>query len=191
MRIYKDVDLVEQLGSGVPRILEHYGKECFQFSANFLRMTFPKEVVGSESDITKIDLTNFGQAENSEEIRKKFGTISERLGLSKEGNKQFLQDNFSLILAYLQENFGVSSGKLRDSFGKGFGKGSEKTIPTSFFIFELLTIYSEITAVEIGKIIGISDRSVEKHISRLKKVTLIKRVGGRKEGYWEIIKQEM
>lgn len=41
MRIFKDVDLVEQLGSGVPRILESYGKECFQFSANFLRMVFP------------------------------------------------------------------------------------------------------------------------------------------------------
>lgn len=41
MRIFKDVDLVEQLGSGIPRILETYGKECFQFSANFLRMVFP------------------------------------------------------------------------------------------------------------------------------------------------------
>lgn len=41
MRVFKDVDLVEQLGSGIPRILETYGKECFQFSANFLRMVFP------------------------------------------------------------------------------------------------------------------------------------------------------
>ncbi|PKQ62521.1 transcriptional regulator [Labilibaculum filiforme] len=44
MRIYKDVDLVEQLGSGVPRILESYGKDCFKFSDNFLRMTFPAEL---------------------------------------------------------------------------------------------------------------------------------------------------
>jgi len=44
MRIYKDLGLVEQLGSGVPRILEYYGKECFKFSDNFLRMTFPKTV---------------------------------------------------------------------------------------------------------------------------------------------------
>ena len=36
MRIYKDLDLVEQLGSGIPRILESYGKECFHFSDNFL-----------------------------------------------------------------------------------------------------------------------------------------------------------
>ena len=41
MRIYKDIDLVEQLGSGIPRILETYGKDCFYFSDNFLRMVFP------------------------------------------------------------------------------------------------------------------------------------------------------
>ena len=28
MRIYKDVELVEQLGSGVPRIIETYDRSC-------------------------------------------------------------------------------------------------------------------------------------------------------------------
>ena len=41
MRVYRDLELVEQLGSGVPRILASYGKECFQFMENFTRMTFP------------------------------------------------------------------------------------------------------------------------------------------------------
>ena len=41
MRIFKDLELVEHLGSGVPRILEAYPKECFRFTENFLRMTFP------------------------------------------------------------------------------------------------------------------------------------------------------
>ncbi len=41
MRVYRDLELVEQLGSGVPRILESYGKECFRFMVNFIRMTFP------------------------------------------------------------------------------------------------------------------------------------------------------
>jgi predicted HTH transcriptional regulator len=51
MRIYKDLELVEQLGSGIPRILEHYEKECFHFSENFLRMVFPSvEEVSLETD---------------------------------------------------------------------------------------------------------------------------------------------
>jgi len=44
MRIYKDLELVEQLGSGIPRILESYSKECFKFSDNFLRMSFPVSI---------------------------------------------------------------------------------------------------------------------------------------------------
>ena len=40
---FKDLGLVEHLGSGVPRILESYDRDCFKFSDNFLRMTFPAE----------------------------------------------------------------------------------------------------------------------------------------------------
>ena len=41
------MELVEQLGSGIPRILQYYGKESFQFTENFLRMTFRKNQVNS------------------------------------------------------------------------------------------------------------------------------------------------
>ena len=41
MRIFKDLDLVEQLGSGIPRILQYYKREHFHFSDNFLRVTLP------------------------------------------------------------------------------------------------------------------------------------------------------
>ena len=56
MRIFKDLDLVEQLGSGIPRILRSYGKECFLFSDNFLRMVFPSaEPVHSTEQDTEQD----------------------------------------------------------------------------------------------------------------------------------------
>ncbi len=41
---------MEQLGSGIPRILEHYGKESFQFTEFFLRMTFVKGIIEEESE---------------------------------------------------------------------------------------------------------------------------------------------
>ena len=41
MRIYRDVELVESLGSGIPRILRAYGEECFKFTDNFIRITLP------------------------------------------------------------------------------------------------------------------------------------------------------
>lgn len=52
MRVFKDLRLVEQLGSGVPRILKSYNKACFKFSDNFLRMTLPKSIGGQINDLT-------------------------------------------------------------------------------------------------------------------------------------------
>jgi predicted HTH transcriptional regulator len=40
MRVFKDVGLVEQLGSGMARILSAYDKSIFQLSKNFTKVTF-------------------------------------------------------------------------------------------------------------------------------------------------------
>ncbi len=61
MRIFKDLDLVEQLGSGIPRILRYYKKEHFRFLDNFIRMVFPIQKIGTKSapsqTLSGIDLT--------------------------------------------------------------------------------------------------------------------------------------
>ena len=40
MRIYKDLELVEHLGSGLNRIMEVYKKESFLISRNFMKNVF-------------------------------------------------------------------------------------------------------------------------------------------------------
>jgi len=61
MRIYKDLELVEQLGSGIPRILEVYTKESFKFTDNFLRMTFKfNETIDNSGKINKEIIKNVG-----------------------------------------------------------------------------------------------------------------------------------
>lgn len=47
MRVFKDVDLVEQLGSGMERIMSVYDESIFEFLPNFLRINFyfDKEVL--------------------------------------------------------------------------------------------------------------------------------------------------
>ncbi len=45
MRIYKDLELVEQLGTGIQRILQVYGKECFIITDHFIKVTFPSDTV--------------------------------------------------------------------------------------------------------------------------------------------------
>lgn len=41
MRVFRDVEMVESLGSGMPRVLQSYGKECFQFMNHFIRIVIP------------------------------------------------------------------------------------------------------------------------------------------------------
>lgn len=41
MGVFKDVGLVEQLGSGMSRILKAYDKDIFEISEHFIKVTFP------------------------------------------------------------------------------------------------------------------------------------------------------
>ena len=52
MRVFKDLGMVEQLGSGLPRILKTYNKDSFVFNKHFLRMVFwfPKEATDQATD---------------------------------------------------------------------------------------------------------------------------------------------
>ena len=40
----RDLDIVESLGSGIPRILRAYGEDCFHCTDNFIRVTIPASV---------------------------------------------------------------------------------------------------------------------------------------------------
>ena len=82
MRIYKDLNLVEQLGSGVPRILETYPKSCFTISDNFLRMSFPKEKNDQVADQVTDQVTD--QVEKF-----KFQIDKKKLGYYREASKGF------------------------------------------------------------------------------------------------------
>ena len=79
MRVFKDLGMVEQLGSGVPRILESYGRECFTFSDNFLRMVFPihggqaEQLTERQQEVLELIRTNPSISRNQ---------LSEKLGIN-------------------------------------------------------------------------------------------------------------
>jgi len=50
MRVFRDVDLVEHLGSGMSRILSAYDRSIFEFTPSFLVATFPFEEGFTVSD---------------------------------------------------------------------------------------------------------------------------------------------
>lgn len=53
MRVFRDMELVEQLGSGMRRILDAYGRDAFEIDDNFICVTFPfsQEALGLNDDV--------------------------------------------------------------------------------------------------------------------------------------------
>ena len=49
-KITQDLNLLGQLGSGIPRVLEVYPKESFRFSEDFLRVVFPSAEIMSHTE---------------------------------------------------------------------------------------------------------------------------------------------
>ncbi len=94
MRIFRDLDMVEQLGSGVPRILQSYSKECFVFGDSYTRMVFkfessPKSSVKSSQKI--LDLIRENKEITTEELAQKLGitrrAIAKQIAKLKEQEK--------------------------------------------------------------------------------------------------------
>ena len=84
MRIYKDIDLVEYLGSGIPRILQTYDRSCFRITDNFIRIALPS------SEPVYMEETALAQSQTTPESSSQGGTIGGTIELS-ERQKEVLK----------------------------------------------------------------------------------------------------
>ena len=50
MRVFRDVEMVESLGSGMNRIMRTYGRENFEFGGNYIRMIVPYNWIPEEGE---------------------------------------------------------------------------------------------------------------------------------------------
>ena len=65
MRVFKDVELVEELGSGMKRILEAYDRSVFEITPSFIIVTFPyasdfERDANGENDTVGVNGANLG-----------------------------------------------------------------------------------------------------------------------------------
>ena len=68
MRVFKDLNLVEQLGSGMRRIMEVYDESIFEFTDHFMFVTLPFENGFHENSTTFITTTNVIINKNEQQI---------------------------------------------------------------------------------------------------------------------------
>ena len=119
MRVFKDVGLVEQLGSGMSRILKVYRKDIFEISEHFIKVVFP--------------------------------------------------------IADVQGKHIIDNGDINGNINGDTEK-----------VFKLLYQKRDITAKEMGAVLGFSTRKISRIIKELKDKGKITRIGSNKTGYWKI-----
>jgi len=80
----------------------------------------------------------------------------------------------------------IGKAVVKENDGKATVK--KKLNQTQEQIIALINKNAKITADDMAKAIGITKRNIEKNIKLLKDHGILIRVGGKKEGHWEIIK---
>ena len=74
-----------------------------------------------------------------------------------------------------------STGKdVQKSTGKKLGKTAGK-------IVELMRVNPNVTIPELAESVHTNERNIGKHTSNLQAKGIIRRVDGRKEGYWQVL----
>lgn len=95
-----------------------------------------------------------------------------------------------------QNNVVKTSGKMSNNVGKEeIALNTDKTIvsvkqnvgKTSGKIIKIIRDRETVTIPELANLIGVTERSVERNIRKLQSDGLLKRIGGRKQGHWEVI----
>ena len=79
MRIYKDLELVEHLGSGLNRILETYTQECFVIKQNYMKNIFYKNEKPLDVGVNAVfEYIKIYQPVKSSSIAANFPTVTKR-----------------------------------------------------------------------------------------------------------------
>ena len=95
------------------------------------------------------------------------------------------------LMIFLIQSFVKNLNKLVIFYRKGEGpKGVLKEVLKDLTenqkkILQSIEKNPKITSEELAEVVGISSRKIRENIRKLKDEGLIRRIGGRKEGYWE------
>lgn len=141
---------------------------------------FKKETSSLNDQASTIVGSQVNDLEKSiEQVRREFGLLSDRIALGKEKNIAFLRGNYGVFTEEVRKKFGINTEEVRNKFGTN-----------AINILILIAIESSISADDIGKIMGLTSRTIENYLSKLKDDKVIEREGSRKSGYWKIMEQK-
>ena len=90
MRVFRDVEMVEALGSGMPVILRKYGRESYSFLQHFIRVTIPILNSDDPKNVTKNEPKNVTKNVTKNEPKNEL-LVAENKCISKRVKKEGLK----------------------------------------------------------------------------------------------------
>jgi predicted HTH transcriptional regulator len=204
MRIFKDLEYVERLGSGVPSVVEKYGRGIFNFSSSIIRFVLPfaqtpgessEETEKSSEETEKSSEETEKSSEETEESSVETEKSSEETEKSSEetekssvetGESSEETEESSEETEKSSEETEKSSEETEKS-SEETEESSEETEKSSEKILRLIADNPEISSKEIASILNMTQRGVEKTIAKLKAAGQLRRIGPNKGGRWETI----
>lgn len=178
-KLFRMVKLAENAGYGFDKIEDNW--KAYNNSA-------PDYIINFDSVIVKLQTHVNVQKEEPLEILADFGNLSERLAIPAEENLTFLRSKYGVITEHLRGKFGQSSDEVRSKFGVNSDKTDFIFRENETFILFLISVDATVTAKQMAAILGVSSRTIEKQLAKLKSDNRITRIGSDKTGSWKILK---
>ena len=164
MRICRDVELVESLGSGIPRILQTYGQNIFSFTEMFTRITLP-----ADPEVVK-QLHEEDQANNPDSLQKAEDYLQKSSANAQDDSKGGMSEKMS-------EKNSTTLQKGLQKTDSGLQKSLQKIFAGNPYI----------STTKAAELLGVSRQTIAVQIAKLKAQGCLRRVGPDKGGHWEVI----
>ncbi|MBQ1697300.1 MAG: putative DNA binding domain-containing protein [Bacteroidales bacterium] len=157
MRVFRDVDMVESLGSGMKRIQEVYSKDIFTFMNNFIRTT----IYFKSQNYSAI---NANEKAFDAEVGSD-GNVNGNVNISQ------LTDRQKNIISIIKEGSQITAKNYPEN---GNVNGSDGNVN------------GNVTTQYIVSKFNFSERTIFRELAELKRLGYITRVGSDKIGAWKV-----
>ena len=174
--LFQRLDLMERRGSGFGKIIDAYKAESdkrgigiqpsFRSSATAFFVILPNLNYGLKAGSTTTVTTTDTTTDTVTKTVTKTGVKTVTKGVAKGGGDR-----------HVQEGIFVDTPTIAELLGKDTAK-----------VYRLLLQDGGMTISDMAKKLRLSSRGVRYHIEKIKNANLLRRVGGRKFGHWEVVK---
>ena len=174
MRIFRDLDYVESIGSGMARILNAYGRDIYDIHDHYIRITIP---YATELEFDA-DATNAGSLQDSDimngEINQSDGEINQSDGEINRNNGEINRNNGEI---------NQNNGEIDQNNGEINRNDGE----TSKLIQQII-MNPGIKRARLQQILGVSMRKLDRLLNTLSKCKepRIHYRGSKKTGGWYV-----